>query len=375
VWLLKKRVLSLMIAVGIVVSSSVPVLANPQEEQLNSQLAQQQNELQESKGELKELQVQREKIEHEIEILDFDIEKLMRQVNDTKKKIADTQAGIKTAETDIKKAETDMQEEKELYNKRIRALYISGLDGYLSIILQSKGFNDFLTRMETVKRIAEADKKVIANLTVKKQEVIKKKEALDSENIKLTALKASNEEELSKLNQNKNQQATLIADLKAKEKKFAAEIAAEQKLINDTMKRIKDIRNKVPQYSPSRGSADYSQDAVIAYASNFLGTKYVWGGTSPSPGFDCSGFTQYVYRHFGIELPRVSYDQVNVGTPVARDQLQPGDLVFFKKSGQLVHHVGIYVGNNCYMHAPQTGDVVKVSPLTRSDYYAARRVK
>lgn len=120
---------------------------------------------------------------------------------------------------------------------------------------------------------------------------------------------------------------------------------------------------------------NYSQDAVVAYASNFLGTKYVWGGTSPSPGFDCSGFTQYVYRHFGIELPRVSYDQVNVGTSVARDQLQPGDLVFFKKGGQPVHHVGIYVGNNCYMHAPQTGDVVKISPLTRSDYYGARRVR
>jgi peptidoglycan DL-endopeptidase CwlO len=374
VLLLKKRMISLLMALGIVVSTSVPVFADPQEAQLNSQLSQQQSELQKDKQALEELRSQREEIEQTIEMLDFDIEELMRELSDIKKQIEQKQKDIKAAEADIKKAEDDMKAEKELYNKRIRAMYINGVDGYLNILLDSKGFNDFFSRIEAVKRIAEADKKIIAELNVRKQEVTKKKEILDGENDKLLDLKGENNEKLSKLSKSKDEQADLIAALKAKEKKYAAEVAKEKAIINQTLKLIQEIRNGVPKFVPSRGAADYSQNAVVAYAANFLGTPYKWGGTTPS-GFDCSGYMQYVYRHFGVSLPRVSGSQATVGTYVPRDQLQPGDLVFFKKAGRPVHHVGMYVGNNSYIHAPQSGDVVKISLLTRSDYYTARRVR
>lgn len=108
--------------------------------------------------------------------------------------------------------------------------------------------------------------------------------------------------------------------------------------------------------------------AIVEYGKNFLGTPYVYGGTTPS-GFDCSGFVKYVYAHFGISLPRTSYSQLNSGVAVTRDELQPGDLVFFRNAG----HVGIYAGNGNYMHAPQTGRSVCIEPMTR-DLYAARRI-
>jgi peptidoglycan DL-endopeptidase CwlO len=374
VLLLKKRIISLLVALGIVVSTSVPVFADPSETQLNNQLKQQQSELQEKKQALEELQSQREAIEQDIEMADFDIEELMRDLSNIKKQIEQMQKNIKAAEADIKKAEEDMQAEKELYNKRIRAMYINGVDGYLNILLDSKGFNDFFSRIEAIKRIAEADKKIIAELNVKKQEVTKRKDALKDENAKLLALKADNDQKLSKLNETRNQQVARIASLRAEEKKNASEVAKEQAVVNQTLKLIQEMKSGVPKYVPSRGAADYSQNAVVAYAANFLGTPYKWGGTTPS-GFDCSGYMQYVYRHFGINLPRVSADQANAGIYVPREQLQPGDLVFFKKAGRAVHHVGMYVGNNSYIHAPQTGDVVKISVLNRSDYYTARRVK
>ena len=119
-----------------------------------------------------------------------------------------------------------------------------------------------------------------------------------------------------------------------------------------------------PDYVPSSIGED-----VVAYAKEFIGIPYVYGGNSPSQGFDCSGFVKYVFANFGVSLPRVSYSQMNVGTPVTRDELIPGDLVVFRGGG----HVGIYVGNNKYIHAPQTGRTISIDEMNR-ELYCARRI-
>ena len=109
--------------------------------------------------------------------------------------------------------------------------------------------------------------------------------------------------------------------------------------------------------------------ALVNTAKKYLGVPYVWGGTSPK-GFDCSGLVQYVCRQNGISVPRVAASQKGAGTPVSRANLQPGDLVFFGNGGRITH-VGIYVGNGNMIHAPQTGDVVKISSIN-STYRVAR---
>jgi len=103
---------------------------------------------------------------------------------------------------------------------------------------------------------------------------------------------------------------------------------------------------------------------VVGFAKHLLGTRYVWGGSTPGSGFDCSGFVRYVYGHFGIPLAHSSYAQFDTGRRVARGSLKPGDLVFFDGLG----HVGIYIGAGQFIHAPHTGDVVKVSNLSDSWY-------
>ena len=94
----------------------------------------------------------------------------------------------------------------------------------------------------------------------------------------------------------------------------------------------------------------------------YLGIPYVWGGASPSGGFDCSGLVLYVYAKFGVNFPHGATMQAHMGTPVPFDQLEPADLVFFGDPS-FYHHVGIYIGNGLFIEAPHTGDVVKVSQL------------
>ena len=106
--------------------------------------------------------------------------------------------------------------------------------------------------------------------------------------------------------------------------------------------------------------------AAAAKATEYLGVPYLWGGTDPTKGLDCSGFTQLVYRSQGIELPRVSAQQATAGRAVASlKEALPGDLLFFDYSPTRpgIDHVGIYVGNGKMIAAPQPGDVVKVQPV------------
>lgn len=121
--------------------------------------------------------------------------------------------------------------------------------------------------------------------------------------------------------------------------------------------------------------ATASAQAVLDYARRFLGVRYTWGGTSPSSGFDCSGFTQYVFRNFGINLPRVSRSQATVGTRVSYSNLRPGDLVFFSsRPGGTITHVGIYVGNGNMIHAPRPGRSVEITTMRYHNFTTARRV-
>lgn len=124
-----------------------------------------------------------------------------------------------------------------------------------------------------------------------------------------------------------------------------------------------------------------SADELIGNAMGLLGVAYRYGGTSVSTGFDCSGFMQHIFkRAMGINLPRTSAEQAQMGTPVARSELQPGDMVFFRTlGGSRISHVGLYIGNDRFIHAPRTGKNIEITSLSHKywngKYAFARRVK
>jgi peptidoglycan DL-endopeptidase CwlO len=115
------------------------------------------------------------------------------------------------------------------------------------------------------------------------------------------------------------------------------------------------------------------QAEIVRFARHYLGVPYAYGGTSPASGFDCSGFTRFVYAHFGIALPHYSGGQYDLGRQVSRGRLRPGDLLFFDGVG----HVGLYIGHGLFIHAPHTGTRVSIDSLAgwyAGSYDGARRL-
>ena len=150
----------------------------------------------------------------------------------------------------------------------------------------------------------------------------------------------------------------------------------------ETQDYVKRIRSLEKSFAKPVGRVDPSRQAAtaISYAQRKLGTEYLWGGTgAPDQGgrFDCSGLTRAAYKAAGITLPRVANDQYNAGPHPRRDELLPGDLVFFSddpSNSRAIRHVGIYVGGGYMIDAPKPHAVIRFDPIDTPDYFGATRV-
>lgn len=169
------------------------------------------------------------------------------------------------------------------------------------------------------------------------------------------------------------QRARKSAEGRARQvEKLRTELDAQRKKVTQLYEKV---RGRLVKRDPSQlaklpviGTGKAAQ--ALRFAMTKLGRPYVWGAEGPST-FDCSGLTMWAYKQVGISLPHYTGSQWNAGTHISRSQLQPGDLVFFYSD---LHHMGMYVGDGKMIHAPQTGDVVKIAPLAGRPYAGAVRV-
>ena len=381
---MRKKVLCSTLALSLILSFNVKVFGAPSlDEQLNASNSKYSN----SQSSLKEAQSKAKDLQSQIENLDTQIQQTMTEISDTENKIKEKETNIKEAESTIARAEENIKIERDRYNKSMRSMYMSGSTAYVNVLLDSNGINDFISKVEIVNKVAEYNDNVISNLTQRQQSITKKKTALEGEKQTLVALENNQKSKLDEVNKQKIAEQPLVDQAKAAlNNAIALNSAAQSEVdsINSKVKAAKDAEAAEAAATAANttnvtvnrgGNYNFSSDAVVTYAASFQGVPYVWGGTSPS-GFDCSGFVQYVYAHFGVSLPRTSEEQFGAGTSVSESNLQPGDLVFFHNSGSGPGHVGMYIGNGLMIHAPHTGDVVKIMPLSyENGFCGAKRFK
>ncbi|MDU5261025.1 MAG: NlpC/P60 family protein [Clostridium celatum] len=406
---MKKRIISAALAATLVITSAMPAFATPNQEVIENQ------------KKYDELTQKIENINDQIYALNGEIEPLVQTIESNNAQMEQIKVEVENTQKEIETAKEEIAKTEEVLGKRVRELYKSGgQSSYIMLLFSADSFNDLISKIESTSRLVKIDKKIVKELEDKQDSLNNKITSLDEKNNELTKINEETEKSLSELETKKAEQETLVAQVQAEQDEFEREflsvsertlVQAQYSVIESSSSSIADLNSAISQLrsirdgqlksdivkeevnakieaaqakiselqaaidaanaasKPSRGDSAVSAtgNAIVDYAYKFLGTKYLWGGTTPD-GFDCSGFTQYVFRNAaGVSLPRTTYDQINVGVAVSYNDLQPGDLVF-PHTG----HVGIYVGNGQMIHAPSTGDVVKVSSVYK--FYTARRV-
>ena len=332
------------------------------------------------------------------DILESDMEELKTQ--------------IQRADRDYRQAEEKRQRQYDILKKRIQFLYEEGDITYLDILLKAKNIGDVVSQTEYFRQLYEYDQEIIQRYEKLKQEAAGKKELLEEKQSQLEVMEEENESQQKELEgfiaARQKESSGFALELEAAQAR-AAQAAGEvirkteeirilrarqeEERIRQEKERIRQEQERVRQEQESAGqesgaagrepggagqesgSAGTAQDSagtaggrsvksiggtefgrnVADYALQFVGNPYVYGGTSLTGGTDCSGYTQSVYRHFGVSIPRTSGEQAGFGREIPYEDMEPGDLVCY--SG----HVAMYIGGGRIVHASSRKEGIKVS--------------
>ena len=417
-----KRIISFLLAVGVVVSSiSSVTFADVEEDVINAQ------------AKYEEYQKNVDKMTEEIVKFNSEIEQCLRNIEEAESELSTLNLQIQNNELKIKGLEEQIKEREKIKDKRLREYQKNGGNiNYATLIFQAENIMDLLDKMYVTTKLIRMDREIADSINEDKKELSNILEQQELNKQTIQELLVTLEEDKILLEEKKKEQEELLTELKEEQKKFGVEVLevaemallkVQEDVINDSGSSISSLKGAISQLqalkenqltmegpknkvdslinaanerisyleeqarleaeriaqeeSSKNQTPDYwfeiegevatGQD-IVNYAYNFLGRPYVWGAVGPDT-FDCSGFTSYVYRHCaGIEITRTTYTQINVGVPVSYNNMKPGDLVFTYNN----EHVGIYVGGGMYINATYPGSTVRVTPVT--NFYAARRV-
>lgn len=304
------------------------------------------------------------RIKAQVDALDTKVEIASEAYNEASDKHDAIVAKIARTQKDLDKANARIDTLQGHLSVRATSMYRSGPTGFLEVLLDSKDFEQFATTWDLLSKMNDREAADVADLKDTRAKAERYKKDLASQE---AAAKKAVDQMAAKKKSIEKQLASRKSMLHGLESEVAAlEAEAEARARASAAASVSRSKSGGKKFPPPRRAA---RSEVVSIAKQYLGAPYRWGAAGPN-AFDCSGFTMFVYRQVGVSLPHSSRAQINAGERVSKSDLQPGDLVFF---GSPIHHVGIYVGGGMYIHAPRTGDVVKISSLSRGDFSGACR--
>ncbi|MEG0215903.1 MAG: NlpC/P60 family protein [Hungatella sp.] len=368
-----------------------------------------QEQLEEANQKAQEAEAKKNAAQLQMKKLNSELMTILSDIQFLEIDMANKEAEIAQAEKDYDAAKTQEAKQYAAMKKRIQYMYEKGDTEYLDVLLRVKSMADLLNKAEYVEDIYTYDRKMLTEYQELKQQVADFKTQREEDKAEMEVMELEYQGQ-------KKQLETLIANKRGEVSDFDSQMAQARldakafaktvELKNNQIQKIKadearkkaeaEARRKAAEAeakraaaaanTPKRPNNSTSNDrytgpaaskssggtaegrAVADYGLKFVGNPYVYGGTSLTNGTDCSGFTQGVYRNFGVSIPRTSGEQRSAGREVSYSDAQPGDLICY------AGHVGIYIGNGQIVHASSPSTGIKVGPATYRTILSVRRI-
>ena len=365
-----KAVLALVLVVSLTIGSSQVVYATSAQ----NKKSEAEKNLNDVNKKIDNLENKKEEIEGELDTKNEELVNLMVDVGILEKEIDQNEKQLKQVKKDLKTAQKNEKKQYQAMKKRIKFMYERGDSAVISSLLESKSMADMLNRVEYFNEVYDYDRNLLDNYEKARKQVEDLKAQVEDEKKELETAKDD-------LKQQQKQLETAMANLRSQQANADTQIANAKNLASEYQKTITE-QNKIIQQQQAAAAASRSSGGssggsggtskpnsnasvpggnlnppkttnvsgsdVVNYAMQFVGKPYVWGGKDPNTGADCSGFTSYVYAHFGISIPSFSGAQRSCGQEVSYANAQAGDLICY------AGHVAIYMGGGKIVHAKGT---------------------
>ena len=407
---MKRRILGLTLCMILTLEIVVPAWATTISG-VRNQRNQTQQSLNEVNSQISDIQSQRDAVNTELQTMNDHLVEVLTSIEILEEEIELKQKEINHAQSDLEKAQQTESEQYESMKKRIQFMYEQGNMVYMQALLGAINYSDMVNKAEYVEGIFNYDRKLLAEYVETREGIEALKTVLqdeqsqmrtaeyelegEKENLEmLVAIKRRSVEDFdaqledaqkkaSAYKQQLQQQTERIRKLEEKERKKKEEEEKKRKEEQENAQGSDTDGDGTTSVDVNTGETegtddtdeDYSDDSadslgqqICNYACQFVGNPYVYGGTSLTDGADCSGFTQSVFAHFGISIPRDSYSQRSCGYEVAYEDAQPGDLICY------AGHVALYLGDGQIVHASTERTGITYGYATYRTILAVRRV-
>jgi len=325
---------------------------------------------------IREKQAEARQVEAEIQALDIRLEQAVEAYDGATVRLQTLEGQIRQNQNRLAIAKASYYRAERNLRRRVVALYVDGEQSTLDVMLGATSLDDLLARLDASDRVSHEDARIVSDIIQARGQIAGRERVLEQQRATQKQIVAERQARRDSVQSQLAERQQLAASIKSELQRLQAEEAARQRqLREEAIQREEATRASssiinVPSgiSSPDgMGTVPPSSygNSVVSAAMSQLGVPYVWGGASPS-GFDCSGLVVWAFAQAGHPgLPHYTGSLWQLGVAVSYSQLAPGDLVFFYGGS----HVGIYIGGGQFIHAPHTGDVVKISDLSPGSYY------